>query len=89
LNVAESLQIWLSGAGVSEKTERAGSGPEGNSAGIDPIAVAQAMAGASCARMDALLEDQQEQPNSIVILVQIAPGGSAPELQGRVVCLTS
>ena len=87
--MAESLQIWLSGAGVSEKTERAGSGPEGNSAGIDPIAAAQAMAGAGRTRANAFLKDQQEHPNSIVILVQIAPGGSTPELQGRVVCLTS
>jgi len=53
LNVAESLQIWLSGAGVSEETERVGSGPKGNSAGIDPTAVALAMAGVSRERIDA------------------------------------
>jgi len=58
--VAESLQIWLSEAGVSEETERAGSGPKGNSAGIDPTAVALAMAGASRERVDAFLKDQQE-----------------------------
>jgi hypothetical protein len=60
LNVAESPQIWLSGAGVSEETEWAGSGPKDNSAGIDPIAAALAMAGANRARAGAFLKDQQE-----------------------------
>jgi len=58
--VSESLQIWLSGAGVSEETERVGSGPKGNGAGIDPAAVAPAMAGASRECVDAFLKDQQE-----------------------------
>ena len=58
--MSESLQIWLSGAGVSEKTERVGSGPKGNGAGIDPAAIALAMAGASRERVDAFLKDQQE-----------------------------
>ena len=58
--MAESPQIWLSGAGVSEKTEGVGSGPKGNSAGIDSTAVALAMAGASRERVDAFLKDQQE-----------------------------
>ena len=58
-NVSESAQIWLSGAGVSEETVRAGSGPEGNGAGIDPTAGALAMAAASRARVDAFLKDQQ------------------------------
>lgn len=44
---------------MSEETERAGSGPEGNSAGIGSTAVALAMAGASRARADAFLKDQQ------------------------------
>ena len=58
--MSESLQIWLSGAGVSEKTERVGSGPKGNGAGIDPTAIAPAMAGASRERVDAFLKDQQK-----------------------------
>ena len=57
--MSESVQIWLSGAGVSEETERAGSGPEGNGAGIDPTAIAPAMAGASRERVDAFLNDQR------------------------------
>ena len=57
--MSESPQIWLSGARVSEEIERAGSGPEGKGAGIDPTAVALAMAGARCGRVDALLKDQQ------------------------------
>ena len=58
--MSESLQIWLSGAGVSEETERVGSGPKGNGAGIDPKAIALAIAGASRERVDAFLKDQQE-----------------------------
>ena len=58
--MSESLQIWLSGAGVSEETERVGSGPKGNGAGIDPAAIALVMAGASRERLDAFLKDQQE-----------------------------
>ena len=44
---------------MSEETVRAGSGPEGNGAGIDPMAVAPAKAGASRERADAFLKDQQ------------------------------
>ena len=44
---------------MSEETVRAGSGPEGSGAGIDPTAIALAMAGASRERVDALLKDQQ------------------------------
>jgi hypothetical protein len=81
--VSESLQIWLSGAGVSEETERVGSDPKGNGAGIDPTAVALVMTGASRERVDAFLKDQQEP-----IAVKIALGGGAPELQGRFICST-
>jgi tetratricopeptide (TPR) repeat protein len=59
---SEYVSIWESLAGelgLSEETERAGSGPEGNGAGIDPVAVALAMAGASRERADAFLKDQQ------------------------------
>jgi hypothetical protein len=42
VNVSESLANLASGAGVSGKTERAVSGPEGNSAGFDPAAAAMA-----------------------------------------------
>ncbi len=58
--MAESPQIWLSGAGVSEETERVGSDPKDNSAGIDPMAVALAMAGTNRECVDAFLKDQQE-----------------------------
>jgi tetratricopeptide (TPR) repeat protein len=44
---------------VSEETERAGSGSEGNGAGIDPTAVALAMAGASRERADSFLAKQE------------------------------
>lgn len=48
------------GAGVSEETERVGSGPKGNGAGIDPGAAALTGAGASRERVGAFLKDQQE-----------------------------
>jgi len=60
LNVSESLQIWLSGARVSEETKRVGSGPKCKGAGIDPAAIALVLAGASRERVDAFLKDQQE-----------------------------
>jgi tetratricopeptide (TPR) repeat protein len=44
---------------VSEESERIGSGTEGNGAGVDPTAVALALAGASRERADAFLKDQQ------------------------------
>jgi tetratricopeptide (TPR) repeat protein len=44
---------------VSEEAERVGSGPEGNGAGIDPTAVALALAGASREKADAFLDDQR------------------------------
>jgi tetratricopeptide (TPR) repeat protein len=44
---------------VSEESERVISGPEGNGAGVDPTAVALALAGASRERADAFLKDQQ------------------------------
>jgi hypothetical protein len=44
-----------SGAGVSEETERAGSGSAGNGAGLDPRAVA----GASRAEADAFARNQR------------------------------
>jgi Tfp pilus assembly protein PilF len=47
------------GAGLSQETERAGSGSEGNGAGIDPTAVALAMAGASRERADSFLAKQE------------------------------
>ena len=45
---------------MSEETERVGSGPKRNGAGIDPTAIALAMAGTSRERVDAFLKDQQE-----------------------------
>lgn len=48
------------GAGVSGKTERVDSGPEGNSAGIDSAAIALAMPDARRARVDAFAKDPQE-----------------------------
>jgi len=56
VNVPESFSNLASGAGVSGKTERAGSGPEDNGTGIDSIALA--MAGAR--RADACAKDRQE-----------------------------
>jgi tetratricopeptide (TPR) repeat protein len=47
------------GAGVSEEAERVGSGPEGNGAGIDPTAVALALAGADREEANAFLRDQR------------------------------
>jgi hypothetical protein len=47
------------GAGVSEEKEGASNGPEGNGAGIDPVAVALALGGASQAKADAFLDDQR------------------------------
>jgi tetratricopeptide (TPR) repeat protein len=44
---------------MAEESERVGSGPEGNGAGVDPTAVALALAGASRERADAFLKDQQ------------------------------
>jgi tetratricopeptide (TPR) repeat protein len=44
---------------VSEESERVISGPEGNGAGVDPTAVALALAGASRAKADAFLDDQR------------------------------
>jgi tetratricopeptide (TPR) repeat protein len=55
----EFAQIWLSGAGVSEESARVGSGPEGNGAGIDPTAVALALAGASREKADAFLDEER------------------------------
>ena len=43
---------------MSEESERVSSGPEGNGAGVDPTAVALALAGASRAKADDFLEDQ-------------------------------
>jgi tetratricopeptide (TPR) repeat protein len=43
---------------VSEESERVISGPEGNGAGIDPTAVALALAGASREKADAFLDNQ-------------------------------
>jgi hypothetical protein len=45
---------------VSEKTERVGSGPKRNGAGIDPTAIALAMVGADRECVDAFLKDQQK-----------------------------
>jgi tetratricopeptide (TPR) repeat protein len=44
---------------VSEESERVGSGPEGNGAGVDPTAVALALAGASRERADSFLTKQE------------------------------
>jgi tetratricopeptide (TPR) repeat protein len=44
---------------MSEESERVGSGPEGNGAGIDPTAVALALAGASRERADSFLIEQE------------------------------
>jgi tetratricopeptide (TPR) repeat protein len=44
---------------VSEESERVGSGTEGNGAGVDPTAVALALAGASREESDAFLRDQR------------------------------
>jgi len=44
---------------VSEESARVGSGPEGNGAGVDPTAVALALAGASRTKADAFLDDQR------------------------------
>jgi tetratricopeptide (TPR) repeat protein len=44
---------------VSEESERVGSGPEGNGAGVDPTAVALALAGASREEADSFLKDQR------------------------------
>jgi tetratricopeptide (TPR) repeat protein len=48
------------GAPVSEETEGVVSVPEGNGAGIDPLAATVALAGASRAEADAFLRDQRE-----------------------------
>ena len=45
---------------MSEESERVGSGPEGNGVGVDPTAVALALAGASRERADAFLADQRK-----------------------------
>ena len=44
---------------MSEEIERGGSGSEGNIVGIDPIAVALALDGASREKADAFLDDQR------------------------------
>jgi tetratricopeptide (TPR) repeat protein len=44
---------------VSEESERVGSGTEGNGAGVDPTAVALALAGASREKADAFLDEQR------------------------------
>jgi tetratricopeptide (TPR) repeat protein len=44
---------------VSEETKNAGSGGEGNGAGMDPMAVALGLAGASREKADAFLDDQR------------------------------
>jgi tetratricopeptide (TPR) repeat protein len=44
---------------VSEESERVGSGPEGNGAGVDPTAVALALAGADRDEANAFLRDQR------------------------------
>jgi tetratricopeptide (TPR) repeat protein len=43
---------------MAEESERVGSGPEGNGAGVDPTAVALALAGASREKADAFLDNQ-------------------------------
>src|ERR1051325_4154171 len=47
------------GAGVSEEVERADSAPEGPAGGVDPVAVALALGGASQAQADAFLKKQE------------------------------
>jgi len=47
------------GAGVSEEAAGADSAPEGPSAGVDPVAVAWALGGASRAQADAFLKMQE------------------------------
>ncbi len=44
---------------MSEETKNAGSGGEGNGAGMDPMAVALGLAGASREKADAFLDDQR------------------------------
>jgi hypothetical protein len=44
---------------MAEESERAGSGPDGNGAGVDPTAVALALAGASRERADSFLMKQE------------------------------
>jgi tetratricopeptide (TPR) repeat protein len=56
--VPEFAKIWLRGGDLAEETEWASSGPEGNGAGIDPTAVALALAGASREEADNFLRNQ-------------------------------
>ena len=44
---------------MSEESERVSSGPEGNGVGVDPTAVALALAGASRDEADTFLDDQR------------------------------
>jgi hypothetical protein len=64
--VARKVSICLNGrlrlavgAGVSEEFERAEAGPDGPESGVDPVAVALALAGASRQKADAYLDDQR------------------------------
>ena len=74
---------------MSEESERVGSGTEGYGAGVDPTAVALALAGADDIRFAAFaLRVARTAPSCVATLV---PGGghaahlAQPELTGRVV----
>ena len=54
----EFAQILAVGAGMSEETAGADSAPESPGAGVDPVAVALALGGASQAQADAYLNKQ-------------------------------
>jgi tetratricopeptide (TPR) repeat protein len=68
---------------VSEESERVGSGTEGNGAGVDPTAVALALAGASRAKADAFLEDQRSLISDQKNLVRLQAKELAHELELR------
>jgi len=68
---------------VSEETEKAGSGPEGNGAGIDPVAAALALGGASQAQADAYLLDQRALIEDQKHLVRLQAKELAHELKLR------
>jgi hypothetical protein len=71
------------GAGVSEESERVGSGPEGNGAGVDPTAVALALAGASREDAHSFLRKQEALIEKQSHLVDLQAKELAHELKLR------
>jgi tetratricopeptide (TPR) repeat protein len=68
---------------VSEESERVGSGPEGNGAGVDPTAVAFALAGADRDKANAFLGKQAHLADEQIALTRLQAKELAHELKLR------